>query len=83
MSDFGTSNLFKEKFSDHFKDLHKLKILTNFDVNLTTFLGVVMNYVLNITFATPPIEIRQTDIKIFEEPQFTKISKMIRKFFLK
>ena len=40
-----------------------------------------MNYVLNITFATPPIEIRQIDIKIFKEPQFTKISKMIRKFF--
>ena len=42
-----------------------------------------MSYVLNIAFATPPIEIRQIDIKIFKEPQFTKISKMIRKFFLK
>ena len=42
-----------------------------------------MNYVLNITFTTPPTEIRQIVIKIFKEPQFTKISKMIRKFFLK
>ena len=35
--DFRTSASFKEKSSDHFKDLHKLKLLTNFDVNLTNF----------------------------------------------
>ena len=26
-----------------------------------------MNYVLNITFATPPIEIRQIDIRILND----------------
>ena len=34
--DFITSTLFKEKSSDHFKDPHKLKLLTNFDANLIT-----------------------------------------------
>ena len=28
--------------------LHKLKLLTNFDVNLISFLGGVINYVLNV-----------------------------------
>ena len=40
---FRTSASFKEKSSDHFKDLHKMELLTNFDINLTTFLGGVMN----------------------------------------
>ena len=35
LHDFGTSTSFKEKSSDHFKDLQKLKLLTNVDVNLT------------------------------------------------
>ena len=39
---------FKEKSADHIMDLHKLKLLTNFDVNLTTFLGKVINYELNV-----------------------------------
>ena len=39
---FRTSNSFKEKRSDHFKDLHKLKLLINFDVNLTLFPGGVV-----------------------------------------
>ena len=43
----GTSTPCKEKSSDHFKDLHKLKLLTNFDINLSSFLGRVMNNVLN------------------------------------
>ena len=38
-----TSASFKEKSSDHFKDLHKMELLTNFDDNLTPFLGGVMN----------------------------------------
>ena len=45
---FRTSTPFEEKSSDHFKDLHKLKLLTNFDVNLTLFLGGVINYVSNV-----------------------------------
>ena len=45
--DFRTLLHFEEKSSDHFKDLYKLKLLTNFDVNLTSSSGVV-NYVLNI-----------------------------------
>ena len=44
---FGTSTAFSGKFSDHFKDIYKLKLLTSFDVNMTSFLGGVPNYVLN------------------------------------
>ena len=33
------------KSSDHFKDIYKLKLLTNFDVNMVSFLGGVPNYV--------------------------------------
>ena len=46
--DFGTSIPLMEKSSDHFKDLHKLKLLTNFDVDLTSFLGGIINYVFNV-----------------------------------
>ena len=34
---------FEEKSSDHFKDIYKLKLLTSFDISLTSFLGGVMN----------------------------------------
>ena len=34
---------FKEKCNGQFKDLYNLELLTNFDVNLTLFLGGVMN----------------------------------------
>ena len=37
LDDFGTSTPFKEKYSDHFKDPHKLKLLRNFDVILPHF----------------------------------------------
>ena len=37
---FRTSTPFKEKSSDHFKDLHKMEL---FDDNLTSFLRGVMN----------------------------------------
>ena len=40
---FGTSTPFKEKSSDHIKDLDNMELLTNFNVNLTSFLGEVMN----------------------------------------
>ena len=40
---FRTSTPFKEKSFDHFKDLHKMELLTKFDVNLTSFLGGVMS----------------------------------------
>ena len=48
LQDFRPSTPFKEKFSDYFKDLHKLKLLTNFDFNLTSLLGEVTNYVLKV-----------------------------------
>ena len=48
LHDFRTSTPVGEKSSQHFKDLHKLKLLTNFEVILTLFLGGVINYVLNI-----------------------------------
>ena len=41
--DFITSTPFEEKSSYHFKDLHKMELLTNFDISLTSFLGGVMN----------------------------------------
>ena len=53
LHDFRTSTPFKEKFSDHIKDVHELKLLTNFDANLVSFLGGVMNNVLSIKFVTP------------------------------
>ena len=46
---------FIKKSSDHFKDIYKLKLLTSFDVNMTSFLKGVPNYVLNLYFVTPPI----------------------------
>ena len=51
---FRTSTTFKKKSSDNFKDLHQLKLLTTFHVNLTSFLRGVVNYVLNAHFITPP-----------------------------
>ena len=44
---FRTSTPFREKPSDHFKDLHQLKVLINFDVNLIISLGGVKNTVVN------------------------------------
>ena len=41
---FRTSAPFKEKSSDPFKGLHKLKLLTNFDINLMSYSEGVMNY---------------------------------------
>ena len=35
---FETSIKFMKKSSDHFKDIYKLKLLTSFDVNMTSFL---------------------------------------------
>ena len=43
LHDFITSTPFEEKSSDHFKDLHKMELLTNFDISLTSFLGRVIN----------------------------------------
>ena len=45
---FRTSTAFKEKSTDHFKYIYELKLLTNFDVNMTSFLGGVPNYVSNL-----------------------------------
>ena len=43
LHDFITSTPFEEKSSDHFKDLDKMELLTNFDVSLTSSLGGGMN----------------------------------------
>ena len=45
---FKTSIKFIEKSSDHFRDIYKLKFLTSYDVNMTSFLRGVPNYVLNL-----------------------------------
>ena len=42
LQDFMTSTPFEEESSDHFKDLHKMERLTNFDISLTSFPGGVM-----------------------------------------
>ena len=50
----------EEKFSNHFIDLHKLRLLTNVDVNLTSS-PEVMNNALNVQFiALPGNEVRLT-----------------------
>ena len=41
--DFRTFTAFKENSFDHSEDLHKVKFLTNFDVNLTSSPGGVMH----------------------------------------
>ena len=43
-----TSIKFIKNSSDHFKNIYKLKLLTSFDVNMTSFLKGVPNYVLNL-----------------------------------
>ena len=43
LHDFMTSTPFEEKSSDHFKNLRKMELLTNFDISLTSFLGGVIN----------------------------------------
>ena len=43
LHDLITSTPFQEKSSDHFKDLHKMELLTNFDISLNSFPGGVMN----------------------------------------
>ena len=45
---FKTSIEFIKKSSDDFKDIYKLKLLTSFDVSMTSFLKGVPNYVLSI-----------------------------------
>ena len=43
LHDFITSTPFEEKSSDLFEDLHKMELLTNFDISLRSFLGGAMN----------------------------------------
>ena len=45
---FIASTAFKEKSSNHFKDIYKLNLLTNFDLNMTSFLRGVPNYASNV-----------------------------------
>ena len=53
LHDFRTSTSSKETSSDHYKDLQELKLLPNFDVNLTSSPGGVMNLTFNTLFRTP------------------------------
>ena len=46
--DFITSTPSEEKSSDHFKDLHKMELLTNLDISLTSFLGGVKGLTYNL-----------------------------------
>ena len=45
---FRISTAFNEKSSGHSKDICELKLLTNFDFIMTSFLGEVPNNVLNL-----------------------------------
>ena len=54
LHDFKFSTSFKEKSSEHFKDLHKLKLLTSFDVNLISLPGRLTNLLPNSSFSIPP-----------------------------
>ena len=45
---FRTSIEVIKKSSDHFKDIHKLKLLISFDVSMTSFLTGVPYYALNL-----------------------------------
>ena len=78
LHDFRTSTPSKEKSSDPFKDLQKLKLLTNFGVSLTTFLGRVMNYTLNIQFIPPPGDDVRLTSKLVRSFSLKKIFKIIR-----
>ena len=51
---FRTSTPFNEKSFDQYKDLLRLKLVTNVDVNPTSSPGTVMNLTFNTLFATPP-----------------------------
>ena len=65
---FRTSIEFIKKSLDHFKDIYKLKLLISFDVNMTSFLKEVPNYVLNLCFISPP----KNDVRL--------ISKFVKSF---
>ena len=69
LHNFRTSAAFKDEPSDQFKDLHKLKPLTNFYINLTLFQGGVINCVKRL-FTTPPGD----DVRL--------TSKLVRSFSL-
>ena len=43
LNDFITFTAFKKKSFDHFEDLHKIELLPNFYISLTSFPGGVMN----------------------------------------
>ena len=65
---FRNSIEFIKKSSDHYKDIYKLKLLTSFDVNMTSFLNGAPNYVLNLSLITPP----RNDVRL--------ISKFVKSF---
>ena len=79
---FRTLIVFKKESSHHFIDVYKLKFLTNFVVNMTSFLEGVPNYVSNLLFVTLPKNDIGIDIKICQELHVIKIFKMVRGFFL-
>ena len=53
---FRPSTLLKKQSSNDIKDLHKLKLLKNFDVNLTSSPGGVTNLTINTLFITPQFD---------------------------
>ena len=48
LHDFRTSTQWKEKSSDDFKYLDKLKLLANFNVNVKSLLKRITNYEINV-----------------------------------
>ena len=54
LDDSRTFARLKEKSFEHFKDLYKVKILTNFAVSLTSSPGGAKNLAFNTLLITPP-----------------------------
>ena len=77
--DFRSFTLFKEISSDHFEDLYKLKLLTNFDVNLTSSPGLCIKRLTHLSLRL--LEMK-SDHRICQEFQFIRTFKMIRGFCL-
>ena len=61
---FRASTPFKEKSSNRFRDFHKLKLLTNFDVNLITSQGRVNNSKNRHTWYSRGLEFRSTSSNV-------------------
>ena len=83
---FRTCTPFKEKSFYHFEDSHKLKLMTNFDVNLISLPRSGTNSTFHTLFITPRNEVRLTSKFVtseFVRSFIYKVPKIIRRLLLK